>query len=441
MSAPRSLSQPRFEALLYRRSPFTWYLFKELEWWSTEDENLLATITLDGIDNDYAYVVLGRDETGVFRGVANHVSFSTQEEARAAMLEKMEVLSKDGAQEFPQGDNNRKKHEILVPCVPVEKLHPNFKVLSEEEGYTPARGIIKELSFAFTDLDGNYRKDFQTANFDSRLWELYLYAAFYELRFHIDDRHQIPDFIIEGTEGKIAVEAVTVNPTSGVAPPMPKTAKEEQALCRDYMPLKWGSPLLSKLSKKYWEKEHIKDVPLVLAIHDFHGPGSMMWSMPALSDCLYGIRCGENGKDYPVESYSWETKNNIPAGFFRQPGAENVSAVIASNEATLTKFNRMGFIAGFGNPDIFIRREGAMLDLETNQGGQFRYQTKIGEVSERWSHGLWVFHNPKAKHPIPLTFFPNALNVFLDEDGQRNYRSARRYHIVRSFTHIVRSQA
>lgn len=439
MIALKPLSQPRFEALLYRRSPFTWYLFKELEWWSTEDESLIAAITLDGIDDDYAYIVLGRDETGVFRGVANHVSFPTQDEARAAMLSKMEELSIDGSQEFPQEDNNRKKHEILVPCVSNAKLHPTFKILMAEGGYSPARGIIKELSFAFTDLDGNYRKDFQTQNFDSRLWELYLYASFYEQHFHIDDKHAVPDFIIEGPNGKIAIEAVTVNPTSGVEPPSPKTVEEEKTLCRDYMPLKWGSPLMSKLGKKYWEKEHIKDVPLVFAIHDFHALGSMVWSFPALTDCLFGIRCGDDGKDYPVESYSWKTKENIPAGFFRQPGAENVAAVLASNEATLTKFNRMGFIAGFGNADVFIGREGAMLDLETNQGGRFRYQTKIGEVSERWSDGLWVFHNPKARKPIPLSLFPQALHVFLDGNGQRNYRSKKRYHIVRSFTQIIRS--
>lgn len=140
-----------------------------------------------------------------------------------------------------------------------------------------------------------------------------------------------------------------------------------------------------------------------------------------------------------MASYSWEAKKDIPAGFFRQPGAENVAAVLASNEATLTKFNRMGFIAGFGNEDVFIGREGAMLDLETNRAGPFRYQTKMGEVSERWSDGLWVFHNPKARNPIPLSLFPHALHVFLDGNGQRNYRSKKRYHIIRSFTQIIRS--
>lgn len=438
MRAPQRLSQPRFEALLYRRSPFTWHLFKELEWWSTEDEILLAAITLDRIDDDYAYIVLGRDETGVFRGIAGETCFLTRDEARAVMLSKMKEISKDGALEYPQEDNNRKKHEILVPCVPDSKLHQTFKILMADDGYSPARGIIKEISFAFRDLDGNYRKDFQTRNFDSRLWELYLYAAFYEQHFHIADQHSVPDFIVENAEGKIAVEAVTVNPTNGVESPVPHSVEEERSLCRDYMPLKWGSPLMSKLAKKYWEQEHIKNMPLVFAIHDFHGPGSMVWSLPALSDCLFGIRSGEDGTDYPVETYSWGTKRNIPAGFFRQPGAENVAAVLSSNAATLTKFNRMGSIAGFGNADVFIGRQGVMFDLETNQVGRFVCQTKVGEVNEWWSDELWVFHNPNAECRIPMWLFPRALHVFLDENGQRRYRSAKRYHIIRSFTHIAR---
>jgi hypothetical protein len=70
--------------------------------------------------------------------------------------------------------------------------------------------------------------------------------------------------------------------------------------------------------------------------------------MAALGDCVFGIRGDSEGKDQRVEFYNWGEKQNIPAGFFRQPDAENVSAVLASNQATLTKFNRMGKIAGFG---------------------------------------------------------------------------------------------
>lgn len=131
----------------------------------------------------------------------------------------------------------------------------------------------------------------------------------------------------------------------------------------------------------------------------------MTWSFPALSDCLYGIRCDDEGKDCPVTNYSWGEKTNIPAGFFRQKESENVSAVLASNEATLTKFNRMGQIADFGDPRIFIGRFGALIDISTEEGGAFRYAVKPGEVTEKWSSGLWVFHNQKLSTQFRKVLF------------------------------------
>lgn len=155
-----------------------------------------------------------------------------------------------------------------------------------------------------------------------------------------------------------------------------------------------------------------------------------------LSDYLFGIRCGDDGTDHPVDFYNYGDKKDIPAGFFRQPDSENISAVLASNEATLTKFNRMGKIAGFGNPDVFIGRAGAALDLETNECGEFRAITDEGKVNEIWSAGLWVFHNPNAIIPLSHEAFPNALNVTLDENGQRIYQSKQRFHVIRSVSQV-----
>ena len=39
-----------------------------------------------------------------------------------------------------------------------------------------------------------------------------------------------------------------------------------------------------------------------------------------------------------------------------------LSAIICSNAATLAKFNRMGFLAGWRPPDLTMRREGILLD-------------------------------------------------------------------------------
>lgn len=59
----------------------------------------------------------------------------------------------------------------------------------------------------------------------------------------------------------------------------------------NYMPIKFGSSLYSKLTKnRYWDLEHVKGNPLVFAIADFHEANSMVWSHSALWQYLYGMR-------------------------------------------------------------------------------------------------------------------------------------------------------
>ncbi|BCL59728.1 hypothetical protein DGMP_04210 [Desulfomarina profundi] len=60
-----------------------------------------------------------------------------------------------------------------------------------------------------------------------------------------------------------------------------------------------------------------------------------------------------------IESHTWNGKT-IPSKFFAQPGAENISAVLFTNSATITKFNRMGKLAGLGSKDVKLIRQGFM---------------------------------------------------------------------------------
>lgn len=409
---------------------------RELEWWSSGDETLIATLSLDLTDNDYSWIILGRDETGVFRGIDLSVSNPTIEEARRGLHASLESIAATHQQEFPQGDTERRKLEILTPDphIAPDRLHPFFKYLMENPGYSPARGLIKEMSFAFTDLDGNFRKDFQTTGFNGRLWELYLYAFCYEQKFLIDNTRAVPDLIVEKAGYRIAIEARTLNPPQGNPAPIPRTPEEEKVFNRDSMPMKWSRALTAKLREKYWELENIAGCPLVFAVHDYHAPGSMCWSLPALSDYLFGVRCDDHGRDHLVETHSMGDAV-VQSGFFRLEDSENISAVIASNEATLPKFNRIGKIAGFGDPAIRIRRFGARLDLETQSGEPFESETQVGVVDEGWSSGIWVFHNSSAKYPIHPGIFGDALHVFC-ENGQREYLSTRPKHVIRSITHI-----
>jgi hypothetical protein len=82
----------------------------------------------------------------------------------------------------------------------------------------------------YGDVDGNFVEQFQTTGFDSRLWELYLFAAFSEMGFNIDRIHAVPDFTCVNPLTAFCVEATTVNPTRDpngeIVPPPPTETPE-----------------------------------------------------------------------------------------------------------------------------------------------------------------------------------------------------------------------
>ena len=94
----------------------------------------------------------------------------------------------------------------------------------------------------------------------------------------------------------------------------------------------------------------------------------------------------------------------IPSGFFDLPEADNVSAVIFSNEGTIPKFNRMGFDFA-KHSGVRMVRVGLMMDFDPSATVPAVFGFLVGDFGEEWGHGMSVYHNPNAKHPIPATFF------------------------------------
>jgi hypothetical protein len=324
-------------------------------------------------------------------------------------------------EQFYQDDENRQPLNFFKPIVEIERLHPSFEELISRRWKSPARVLLSELMNWYEDVDGNFVEQLQTTGFDSRLWELYLYATFTELGYAFNNEYVAPDFFCEGLPGKFCVEATTVNP-SAVTPK--EDLLNEPAYFQNYVPIKFGSALFSKLKKKYWELPHVRDIPLVLAIQDFHQPRSMSWSAYALPEYLYGIRqVAVTKHDGSVEkivekiqSFKWENKE-VPAGFFLQPETAHISAVIANPGGTLAKFDRMGFLGGFGNPEVIMFREG-MCFVESSEIAQpFSVAVNNPEYSESWVEGLSVYHNPNAIHPLPAEFIPGAAHFISKDDG------------------------
>lgn len=422
----KKISIQRFNALAgYARQPRAVLDGEERGWYSHADDRVLGALIRDRADNDYAGAVFARDERLQYRCVAMTDFVETPRRAEALLRRLLEHTGHAPDEEYFQGHPKGKPVDFFAPIVPVERLHESFRSLVEEAGYSPALGIIEPMMRWYDDTDGNFVEQFQTTGFDARIWELYLFAMLVEQGFIVDRSKPAPDYVAAGLAGQFAIEAVTVNPTRDkkgniVAPPPLETDEQRRAYLQHYMPIKFGSALFSKLQKAYWTKGHVAGIPFTLAIEDFSALSSMTMTRSALPLYLYGYE-QETVHEAPrnFKEHVWGEKR-IPSGFFFLPGAENISAVIFSNSATISKFNRIGAINGFGDPRVKMVRQGSVYNFEGDQTAPNLFSVDVTSdgYQEDWIEGLEIYHNPVAKVPFGRHLLPNAAHISLQDDGR-----------------------
>ena len=322
------------------------------------------------------------------------------------------------------------KKSLFVPGVPSERLNPHFTSLVHAPSDHPTRNMLDLIYQDFDDPDGNFLEQFQTTGFDARFFELYLFAYFSKSGFDVDRTHGSPDFMVTRDGVTVSVEATTVNPSQGnlfAGPSLPSRldSMELEHFQAEEVPIRFGSPLFSKLQNRYWELEHCQGRPFVLAIQAFFNEEALALSDSGLAQYLYGQRISagwttegnlEIHRDV-VESHTYGNKV-IPSNFFGQPDTEYVSAVVFSNSGTHAKFTRMGYQQGFGVEHFDVSRFGYCHnpDPDAMDPTYFEYSLAEPPLVESWGQGLVVHHNPNALFPIPRGYFPEALEGYI-EDG------------------------
>jgi hypothetical protein len=425
----RPISVVRFNALAgYCRRPETVITYEELAWFEHANERLLGMIAQDLNDGEFAGIIYGRDQRERFRSIYVIPEFETSERrAKLHLRHAMDLLGMAPDEAFHQGDEKKGSPlDFFTPLGPQAKLHPIFRDLLEKETRSAARGIIKPMMKWYEDPDGNFVEQFQTTAFDARIWELYLFAMFRESGYMIDRSHAVPDFVCSGLLGDLAVEAVTVNPSPKPGPELNSEQAMDEYL-RDYLPIRLSSSLTSKLAKAYWKQPHIANMPFVFAIQDFSAPGAMLATRPALRRYLYGYEQGwspdhagrMHATPVRVSVHRWNGKE-IPSDFFSLPNAENVSAVLFNSSGTISKFNRMGVVAGFGSPRVRMIRRGIAVPANPSEPNLREFQLPVTEAgySETWIEGLDVYHNPRAKHPLDPRMLPDSAHFFCQPSGE-----------------------
>jgi hypothetical protein len=298
------------------------------------------------------------------------------------------------------------------------------------------------------DTDVNFVEQFQSTGSDSRLLELYVFAFFHEERLIVTRQTPAPDFKMERFDLVAYVEAVTLGPRprdkidGEPFSSMPENSSEIRTRLENEIPIRFGSPLFSKLKKEYWKLHDVGEWPLVIAIADLHAPGSIMWTGTGLEEYLYGKRhdFSRDSKGNliisPLKMATHKQGNKYPSGFFFQAEAEHISAVIFSNSGTISKFTRMGKLAGFGDQAVRITRIGTHCTHDPKAALPTGSAKEVvpGHCTETWGEELSVYHNPRALRPLAEATFPSIAHHRLDNCQVRNHIPE--FHPFGSVTHI-----
>ncbi|MCH8684459.1 hypothetical protein [Pedomonas mirosovicensis] len=347
-----------------------------------------------------------------------------------AALDRLSIAMRAGDPPEPLPPGARRRP--LLVKLGARGTSPEFDLLTTTISHLPALMAVGECYLALPNPDANFVPDFQTSNFASRLFELYLLACFREQGLSVRQDHVSPDFFIEKDGDTCWIEAVTANsetPRAGGIGDWVHAPEDRNERLTGDPAERFAKTLRGKLQRNYHEMDHVKGQSFALALADFHESGSMVWSREALPTYLYGLRADIEGEGAerravgtPIANLTG--KHGIPAGLFRDPDFAHLSAVIFSNAATLAKFNRMGFLAGWRPPGLTMIRSGILFDRTPGalEPIDFKLSVTSDEYQalwpwgEAWCQELEVFHNPLATHPIPFDLIPGATHWF-ERDG------------------------
>jgi hypothetical protein len=226
--------------------------------------------------------------------------------------------------------------------------------------------------------------------------------------------------------GAFGVEATSANPPQGGDPKrLPTNRKELRAYIENYIPIKLARRLNDKLARNppYWQEPGMEGLPFIIAVQDFHSPGSMRMITSAMTEFVFGVRhtLQKDGIHIEwIEDHVWGNAREA-SGFFHFENAENVSAVMINPQGTLPKFNRIGYLAEFGERRVRMIRTGIRrgeLDAGHPMPRPFRQVVHATGYSEAWVEGMVVLHNPHALLPLDPALIPGAAHEFLQEDGR-----------------------
>ncbi|MBD8894792.1 hypothetical protein IG626_02150 [Desulfovibrio desulfuricans] len=312
-----------------------------------------------------------------------------------------------------------------------DKLHYKYVLLKNNQNLMEECSIIKDWVTGFIDRDNKIIKEFQTT-FHSSFWEFFLFAFLKEAELEVDFKHNRPDFII-CAPNKFYIEAVVANIKKGGRQECERTIEDVLSMVEPYSLqenfdenfidsiLRYSSSFVFK-SDKYKNYSSLnyfdRELPYVIALSGYENINygrNFYFAMLAL---LYGEYFDNLNEIFLKKEkiLKPETKTEIQIGLFLDEKFSHISAVIFSCTVTLGKLTSLAIsknkVKNSLNSVLCIRH--------SMNVPHFNMHIVSPSSPENLSDGVFIFHNPRAKNPLPIECFnkTNAVNVFYNADSR-----------------------
>ena len=332
-----------------------------------------------------------------------------------------------------------------------ERKHDKFKLLRDILVYGE-QDVLKSWTEGFIDRDNKIVKEFQTT-FHSSFWEFFLNALFKEADFEIDYTKNRPDFIITRPQ-KMYVEAVVSNIKETGRKEGERNVADTLSMIQPFYKQKnfklnlseavtrYSNSIQNKAIKKYSDykkdKHFDESLPYLIALSGYeqvnYGNNFVFPMMALLYGQVYNNLTNMYSSDTAIEKPN--TKSTIPIGIFLDDEYSHISAIIFSCTVTLGKLTSLAISQGYPHPN------GVMTIRQDCEPPPYKIQLVSTDSPEYLSDGIFIFHNPLAKHPISTDLFDktNAINFNYDIDKKMTLRQGNNLPIVSRFNNFVLKQ-
>lgn len=335
----------------------------------------------------------------------------------------------------------------IINDITSDDLHNKFKLLRDNHTLPLERDVIKDWVSGFQDRDGKLVKEFQTT-FHSSLWEFYLFAVLKDLDLKIDFSKNRPDFIVSG-DVNFYMEAVVSEIKKGgrgestrndndifsMLEPIHKDENFHSLI--DEAIVRHSNSIRSKHKKyikEYSQCDWIKkDVPFVVGLGSYDQVNygrEFHYSMMAL---LYGFRFNPYKQEYSIENNITKpgTTSEIPIGIFTDKNYEEIAAIIFSCTVTMGKLTSLAISKNSWHPTNFVLNIRHDIDYP-----HYKIQIVSQNNPEELTDGLFIFHNPNAKSPLPKSVFDGSNAIQVSVKGSAIEFSGENLPLVARFNYL-----